>query len=150
MTCRNQGWSLALSPNGRNIATGLQDGSVEAFDAESGRRLVRFGAQSGPLSDVAFSMDGETIATAGEDGTIRLFSATTGAEELVLQGHLYLVSSMEFSATGGSSCPASADGTVRVWALDLDDLLGIAENKTRGLTNDECRRYLHLDECPEQ
>lgn len=30
---------------------------------------------------------------------------------------------------------ASADGTVRVWALDLDDLLGIAEdNVTRGLT----------------
>jgi WD40 repeat protein len=107
---QNQGWSLALSPNGRNIATGLQDGSVETFDAESGRRLVRFGAQSGPLSDVAFSMDGETIATAGEDGTIRLFSATTGAEELVLQGHLYLVSSMEFSAAGGSSCPRAPTG----------------------------------------
>ena len=112
--------------------------------------LVRFGALSGPLSDIAFSVDGETIATAGEDGTVRLFSATTGAEELVLQGHLYLVSSVEFTADGRKLVSASADGTVRVWALDLDDLLRIAEvNVTRGLTDDECRRYLHLDECPD-
>jgi hypothetical protein len=39
---------------------------------------------------------------------------------------------------------------VRIWALDIDDLLEIAdENVTRSLTDDECRRYLHDAACPE-
>jgi hypothetical protein len=37
-----------------------------------------------------------------------------------------------------------------VWALDLDDLIAIAAAElTRGLTDDECRQYLHQPEgCP--
>jgi len=36
-----------------------------------------------------------------------------------------------------------------VWALDLDDLIEIAhENVTRDLTDEECRAYLHLEQCP--
>ncbi len=41
------------------------------------------------------------------------------------------------------------EGMVRVWALDIDDLLAIAQQKvTRSLTEDECRQYLHVDACP--
>jgi hypothetical protein len=38
---------------------------------------------------------------------------------------------------------------VRVWALDIDELIAIANNElTRPLTDDECRQYLHeLDGC---
>jgi hypothetical protein len=37
---------------------------------------------------------------------------------------------------------------VRVWAVDIDDLIAIAKrNVTRGLTGDECRRYLHSRDC---
>jgi len=37
---------------------------------------------------------------------------------------------------------------VRVWALDLDDLVRIAEHQvTRRLTDEECRQYLHLRRC---
>jgi hypothetical protein len=43
---------------------------------------------------------------------------------------------------------AAADGAVRIWALRLDDLEEIArDNVTRGLTTEECRRYLHEPRC---
>jgi hypothetical protein len=33
-----------------------------------------------------------------------------------------------------------------VWALHLDELIAIANDEvTRGLTDDECRQYLHLE-----
>ena len=42
-----------------------------------------------------------------------------------------------------------AAGVVRIWALDLDELIGIAKRKlTRTLTTPECREYLHVDRCP--
>jgi hypothetical protein len=41
------------------------------------------------------------------------------------------------------------DGVVHLWALDLDDLIAIANDRlTRQLSDDECRQYLHLESCP--
>jgi WD40 repeat protein len=51
---------------------------------------------------------------------------------------------VSFSPDGSRPATTAADGTVRIWALDLDQLVAIAERKvTRTLTDDECRRYLH-------
>jgi hypothetical protein len=41
------------------------------------------------------------------------------------------------------------DGTVRVYALKLEDLVALARQRlTRSLTDEECRRYLHVEACP--
>jgi WD40 repeat protein len=141
--------ALAFDREGMTVATAQLRGSVETYAVDDGEMLTRFSPQSGPVSDVEFSIDGKTLATAGEDGTVRLFSAETGTESLILEGHDYLVTELEFTEDGRKLVSAAADGTVRVWALDLDDLLDIArENRTRELRDEECRLYLHLDECP--
>jgi WD40 repeat protein len=57
------------------------------------------------------------------------------------------VTSVDFSPDGTKLASQSA-GTVRVWALDVDDLLAIAEEvASRSFTDEECRRYLHVDRC---
>ena len=49
----------------------------------------------------------------------------------------------------GSKLASAGPGLVRVWALDLDDLIAIADTKvTRTLTDEECRQYLHVARCP--
>jgi WD40 repeat protein len=55
---------------------------------------------------------------------------------------------LDFSPDGSMLASAGFDGVARVWALDVDDLLGISETKvTRELTDLECQRYLRGADC---
>jgi hypothetical protein len=52
--------------------------------------------------------------------------------------------------TAPGSPPRAPTAPIRVWALDLDELVGVAtRGLTRDLTDDECRQYLHTEGCPE-
>ena len=115
---------------------------------ESGERLAVLAGPSGGVKDLAFSPDGSRIATASVDGLVRLFDAETGAQQLSLRGSGCAVEGVAFSPDGTKLASTSWCDGVRVWALDIDDLLEIARREAgRSLTDEECRQYLHVDEC---
>jgi WD40 repeat protein/class 3 adenylate cyclase len=141
--------SMDYDGTGERLALGFYDGTVQIRDAATDEIERSFAAGSVTLMDIAFSPDGRTLATSGEDAAVRLFDleAETGALQVVLRGHQLLVSGLAFSPDGERLASASPDGTVRVWALDLDELIAIANDElTRSLTDDECRQYLHRPE----
>ncbi len=139
---------LAVDPTGPRVAVAEVGAGGSVWDLETGERLATLSGHSGDISDVAFSPDGETIASSGADGTVRLWATETGAEQLVLDGRDGPVSAVAF-APDGDRLVSTGIGVARVWALNLDDLIGIAGRRlTRALTDDECRRYLHLEACP--
>jgi WD40 repeat protein len=138
---------IDFDPAGDGIVT-ARAGVGGIWDVEEGEQLVRLTGHTGDIYETAFSNDGALVATASYDGTVRVWDATSGTQRLVLRGHDAIVTEVAFSPDG-SRLVSGADGTVRVWALDLDDLIAIAQDEvTRQLTDEECREYLHLDECP--
>ena len=45
----------------------------------------------------------------------------------------------------------SGAGTIYGYIFDQDELVRLAESRlTRSFTQDECRQFLHLDDCPPQ
>jgi WD40 repeat protein len=141
-----------LSPTGELIATvphGTSGPQVEVWDWTTGQRVAALARNTGFVVDLAFSADGSRLATASGDGTVRVWDPRSGEQLLLLRGHKGVVSSVAFSPDGSRLASAGADGTVRIWALDVDDLVEIAENGlTRTLTDEECRQYLHTEPCP--
>jgi WD40 repeat protein/DNA-binding SARP family transcriptional activator len=145
---RNDTYRAVFDPTGSLVATNGTNGLPRIWDVETGRSVVVLAAHPGAVWDILFSPDGSRVATAGSDGVVRLFDTTSGEQVLALRGHQRAVARVAFSPDGTMLASESVDGTVRIWALDLDDLLGIAEQQvTRTLTDEECRQYLHLDAC---
>jgi WD40 repeat protein/DNA-binding SARP family transcriptional activator len=137
-----------FDPNGPRVVLSGSDGLAEIWDVESGERLAVLAGPPGGVKGLAFSPDGSRIATASVDGLVRLFDAETGAPELRLRGSGCAVEGVAFSPDGRELASTSWCDGVRVWALDVDDLLEIARREAgRSLTDEECRQYLHVDEC---
>jgi len=67
----------AHSPDGKIVARGLQNGSVELWDVQSKQKIFtlppRTGDNSNPVRGLAFSPDGKLLAVGLLDGTVRLY-----------------------------------------------------------------------------
>jgi WD40 repeat protein/DNA-binding SARP family transcriptional activator len=151
-------WEARPSPTGHLIATTLHTvtgtvtgagETVEVWDPAAGRRVETLAGNTGGVLDLAFSADGSRLATGSLDGTVRIWNPSSGEQLLTLRGHYGSASSVAFSPDGSRLASVGTEGVVRVWALDLDDLIEIAERGvTRTLTDEECQQYLHLQRCP--
>jgi len=141
--------NLAFDPTGDRLVTDRLLGSVlDVWDTETGERLTTLTGHTGKVQDVTFSRDGSKVATASEDGTARVWDPATGEQLQVLRDN-GTVAAVAFNPDGSKLASLNYDGIARVWALDLDDLIAIAEDRlTRGFSEDECRQYLHHNPCP--
>jgi len=69
--------SVAVSPDGKVIAAGDNDGSIRLWDARTRRVLATGRDPGGKPWALAFAPDGKTIATGAADGFIRIWDAAT-------------------------------------------------------------------------
>jgi WD40 repeat protein len=142
-------YGLALSPDGRLLAIGRQDGSVILSDVTSGKKVRQLTGHGGLVNGIAFSRDGTRLATGSFDKLAKVWDVGTGQEIATLCGNAGNVFGVAFSPDGKQLATAGGDGTARLYTLAVDELTGLARSRvTRPLTVEECRRYLHLEECP--
>src|SRR5262249_20613518 len=70
---------LTFSPDGRTVAAGGQDGSVNRWDVDTGEPKEPWWRWQGrDLRPVAYSPDGRLLVSGGRDGTVQLLDAATG------------------------------------------------------------------------
>ncbi len=71
-------WSLAVSPDGRQVFAGHGRGAILRWDAETGEALPALKTKSSMVLALAVSPDGQWLASAALDGMIRLWDIPSG------------------------------------------------------------------------
>jgi WD40 repeat protein len=66
-------YDLAVSADGKRLATASGDGIARVFDLENGELLFELKGHARAVQAVAFRPDGKELATAGADGSIRFW-----------------------------------------------------------------------------
>jgi hypothetical protein len=119
--------SLAISPDGKLLATGSESGTAKLWDVDKGKLHAALQGHSGMVHDIAFSPDGGTIATSGEDKTVRLWDVATGQERITLKPGQYC-RTVTFSPDGNTLAAGRIDGVVQLWRSKRDaDATGYRE-----------------------
>ena len=111
-------WSLAFSPDSKQLAAARSDGTARIYDAATGGevRTLAHGPPTSQASAVAFNPDGSRLASAGEDGVIKLWDPTTGRPVSALMGHRRgTIHNIAFSPDGRRLASAGTDQTVKLW-----------------------------------
>jgi WD40 repeat protein len=131
----NQGWTIAVSPDGRRIASGSQDNTIKVWDAATGAELMTLRGHSARVVTAAFSPDGQRIASAAYDGTIKIWDVARAEELLTLNGHKGGTGAL-FSPDATTIVSSSMDRTIRLWdAITGSELRTIQAQEGAGLNH---------------
>ena len=124
----------AFSPDGRTVAIGSGNGTLELWDVASGERresLASHGDEA--IGTLDFSADGSLLAVGHHDGSTALWRVT-GDERTVttLEGRdRTTVDDVTFGPDGQTLAAIYVDGTASLWDVPARKALGVYHRVTR-------------------
>ena len=108
---------LAISPDGRLLASGSRDNTVQLWSLPDRVALKTLEEHTGKVECLAISPDGRVLASGSRDRTVRLWSLPDGTPLKTLARHEDWVSSLAITPDGRVLASGSLDNTVRLWSL---------------------------------
>ena len=108
--------AMALSPDGRLLASGSFNGGIKLWNTESGREAIPIqGSHARVVLDIAFRPDGKRFASVSDDATVKFWDVQTGREIQTIRSHATGTTAVAYSPGGDIVASAGWDSTIRLW-----------------------------------
>ncbi|MEC4816154.1 MAG: WD40 repeat domain-containing protein [Scytonema sp. PMC 1069.18] len=115
--------SLALSPNGKVLASGGLDG-IRLWDFLQQRPLGTLTRFDNNIYTLAISPDGQTLASGDNKGVIKLWDLNSGTFiRSIPKAHSDAITKLAFTTDGTALASSSRDYTIKLWNPNTTDLI---------------------------
>jgi WD40 repeat protein len=111
-------YPIAVSPDGRLVATGSRDRVINLFDVASGRRVSSVQTSEIATYALAFSADGKILASSSlgvPTDTIELWDVATATLLRKIDARAKHIRSLVFSPDNGILASGSEDKIIKLW-----------------------------------
>ncbi|WP_199246161.1 serine/threonine-protein kinase [[Phormidium] sp. ETS-05] len=129
--------SLAMSPDGRILASGSADKTIHLWQVLESRvnpePIHILKGHTAPVSALAMSTDGKILVSGSEDKTIKLWQIGTGFLFRTLTDHSGSVFALAISPDGRILASGSGDSTIKIWQLSGVRLLHTLTNHSKSV-----------------
>lgn len=108
--------TVAVSSDGKWLAIGAADNSIQIVDAKTGKTAKKLNGHSGAVNSVQFSADSAKLVSASADKTVRVWDVAKG-NEIRKVASLAPVNQAIFNKDATEIITADADNTLRLWPV---------------------------------
>ncbi len=141
---RAQIWGLAISRDGRRLATASDDGDIvirqwdtvlAAVDEQRMERSVQYGL-SGTASTLSVSPRGDLLVSTQEESyTASIWELATGKKLHTLTGHSDCIRCAAFSGDGKLLATGASDRSIRLWNPETGEQIAILKGHTGNVSH---------------
>ncbi|OKH53117.1 hypothetical protein NIES2101_12340 [Calothrix sp. HK-06] len=118
--------TVAISSDGKTLATGAADSQIILFDAETGKQKLSLKGHEGlPVTKVSFNPKADKLASVGRDSVLRIWDTQKGEQIRSLTGHENPTRTVAYSPDGKVIASAGEDSAISLW--DGEKLLRILQ-----------------------
>jgi WD40 repeat protein/tRNA A-37 threonylcarbamoyl transferase component Bud32 len=110
--------TLSWAPDGRQIASGGSDKTLQIWDALTGRRTFLYSNRFATINTVAWSPDHALLAFGSNDKTVQVWNVASRKFIATYQGHIHYVTSLAWSPDSRRISSAGVDRTIQIWNVD--------------------------------
>jgi hypothetical protein len=107
--------SLAVSPGGRFIVVGTDDGKVIRWNIDDKEKTILFQSDGNKIYTVSFNTSGSRIAFGDKNGYLRIMDTKTNTVTRTVAAHTAPIMDLDFSPDDRQIATASMDKSMRIW-----------------------------------
>lgn len=125
--------AVAVSPDGKILATASRDKSIKLWDYQSGMEIRSLIGHEHTVNGLSFSVDGKFLATSSADGTARVWEILTGKEIFTSPKSSKYITDVAFNPDGKSFVYAGYPDSASIYSIPGGKLIKrLAVNADQG------------------
>jgi WD40 repeat protein/serine/threonine protein kinase len=126
--------SVRFSPDGQDILSGLEDGRLIVWSAQTGEQVREFTGHSAKITAIEFSLDEQQLLTASNDRAIILWEYRNATIVRRFTEHRGAVNDIAFSPNGRQILSGSDDTRVILWDINTGNSIQRFSEQERAIT----------------
>jgi WD40 repeat protein len=115
--------AVAITPDGQQLVSGSDDGTIALWDLTTGRLLLSFHGHEAEISGLVVTAPGEFIVSAAYDRTVKCWDLTSGRLVSAYTGHEDWVSALALGSDARTVLSGALDGALHLWDLVTGKLI---------------------------